>query len=53
VHAGELLGIPASNRPVEAAGIAIYRLRDGKVVEYWGLTDVARILQQIGALPAG
>jgi predicted ester cyclase len=53
VHAGELLGIPASNRPVEAAGIAIYRVRDGKVVEYWGLTDVARILQQIGALPAG
>lgn len=53
VHAGELMGIPASNKPVEAAGIAIHRVRDGKIVEYWGVTDVVRILQQIGALPAG
>jgi predicted ester cyclase len=53
MHAGELLGIPASNKPVEAAGIAIHRVRDRMIVEYWGVTDVARILQQIGALPAG
>lgn len=53
VHTGELLGIPASNQPVEAAGIAIHRVRDGKIIEYWGVTDVARILQQIGALPSG
>jgi predicted ester cyclase len=53
VHAGELLGIPASNQPVEAAGIAIHRVRDGKIIEHWGVTDVARILQQIGALPVG
>lgn len=53
VQAGELLGIPASNQPVEAAGIAIHRVRDGKIIEHWGVTDVARILQQIGALPVG
>lgn len=51
VHTGELMGIPASNRPVEAAGIAIHRVRDGRIVEYWAVTDVVRILQQIGALP--
>jgi steroid delta-isomerase-like uncharacterized protein len=52
VHSGELLGIPASNKQIETDGIAIHRIRDGKIVEYWSVVDVARILQQIGALPA-
>ena len=51
VHAGELLGIPASNRDVETDGIAIHRIRNGKIVEYWSVVDVARVLQQVGALP--
>ncbi len=50
VHAGELLGIPATNKEVETVGIAIHRVRDGKIVEYWSVTDVARVLQQVGAL---
>ena len=51
VHAGELLGIPATNKDIETEGIAIHRVRDGKIVEYWSVTDVARVLQQVGALP--
>ena len=51
VHAGELLGIPATNREVETDGIAVHRIRDGKIVEYWSVVDVARVLQQVGALP--
>jgi predicted ester cyclase len=51
VHAGELLGIPATNREVETDGIAIHRLRDGKIVESWSVTDTARVLMQVGALP--
>jgi len=51
VHAGELLGIAATNKAVETEGIAIHRVRDGKIVEYWSVTDVARVLQQVGALP--
>jgi predicted ester cyclase len=51
VHAGELLGISATNKPVETAGVAIHRVRDGKIVEYWSVTDVARVLMQVGALP--
>jgi predicted ester cyclase len=50
VHEGELLGIPATNREVETDGIAIHRVRDGKIVEYWVVVDVARVLQQVGAL---
>jgi len=51
VHAGELLGIPATNKEVETDGIAIHRIRDGKIVEYWSVTDIARVLQQVGVLP--
>ena len=51
VHVGELLGIPATNNEVETEGIAIHRIREGKIAEYWSVTDVARILQQVGALP--
>jgi steroid delta-isomerase-like uncharacterized protein len=51
VHEGELLGIPATHREVETDGIAIHRIRDGKIVEYWSVVDVARVLQQVGALP--
>jgi hypothetical protein len=30
VHAGELLGIPATNKDVETDGIAIHRVRDAR-----------------------
>jgi predicted ester cyclase len=50
-HAGELLGIPPSHKEIETDGIAIHRVRDGKIVEYWSVVDVANILQQIGVLP--
>lgn len=51
VQAGELLGIPATGNEVETEGLAVHRVRDGKIVEYWAVTDVARVLQQVGALP--
>src|SRR6266480_7929577 len=43
VHAGERLGIPATNKAVESEGIAVHRVRDGKIVEYWSVTDIARV----------
>ena len=51
LHAGPLLGIPPTNRSIETEGIAIHRIRNGRIVEYWSVTDVARVLQQIGAFP--
>ncbi len=51
VHTGELLGIPATGNEVATEGIAIHRVRDGKIVEYWSVSDVARVLQQVGVLP--
>jgi predicted ester cyclase len=51
VHAGELLGIPATIEGVETEGIVSHRVRDGKIVEYWSVSDVARVLQQLGVMP--
>jgi predicted ester cyclase len=51
VHTGELFGIPPTNNEVETEGIAIHRIRDGKIVEYWVVTNVARVLEQMGVLP--
>ena len=51
LHAGELMGIPATNKHVETDGIVIHRVRDGMIVEYWSVVDIAHILQQIGVLP--
>jgi steroid delta-isomerase-like uncharacterized protein len=50
-HEGEFLGMPATNREVETDGFVVHRIRDGKIVEYWSVVDVARVLQQVGALP--
>jgi predicted ester cyclase len=51
VHRGEILGIAATNKEVETDGIAIHRIREGKIVEYWVVVDIARVLQQVGVLP--
>ena len=34
-HTGELFGIPPTGKQFTMAGIAVHRLRDGKIVEHW------------------
>jgi predicted ester cyclase len=53
IHTGDLFGIPATNKSVETEGIAIHRVRNGKIVEYWSVVDFAGILAQLGLLPVG
>ena len=52
-HSGTFRGFVPSNRSVTNTGIAIYELRDGKIVRAWLETDRLGFLQQIGAVPAG
>jgi predicted SnoaL-like aldol condensation-catalyzing enzyme len=44
--------VPATGREVTLAGINIFRVRDGKLVERWGRTDDLGFLQQLGVVPA-
>jgi steroid delta-isomerase-like uncharacterized protein len=46
-HQGELMGIPASGNYVTSSGITIYRLADGKIVEFWWAWDALGMMQQI------
>ncbi|HKQ02266.1 MAG TPA: ester cyclase [Actinomycetes bacterium] len=51
-HQGEIMGIPPTGTAVTLAGINIFRVQDGKLVERWGRTDDLGFLQQLGIVPA-
>jgi len=51
-HQGEVLGVDPTGREVVLAGINIFRVQDGKLVERWGRTDDLGLLQQLGLVPA-
>jgi predicted ester cyclase len=48
-HTGELMGHPPSNKKVTFKVIDIIRLRDGKYIEHWGISNFSDILSQISA----
>jgi predicted ester cyclase len=50
-HAGPFMGIPATRRPVRAAGIRIDRFTAGRLVESWVGLDTLGLLRQLGAVP--
>jgi len=50
-HRGELAGIPATGRSVRWAGIDVYRLDQGKVVEWWRNDDLTGLLHQLSGDP--
>lgn len=50
-HAGEFMGMPASDKTYSISETHIFRLRDGKIVEHWRDADMMGMLQQLGAMP--
>lgn len=50
-HTGDIMGIPATGRPVEMRSIDIWRTADGWLVEHWDELNLVEVFQQIGALP--
>ena len=49
-HSGDSLGFAATNAPVEFTGIAIVRVRDGKIVEAWNNFDFMTLYKQLGTI---
>jgi predicted ester cyclase len=48
---GDLLGIPASGKPVTWDAVDIYRVEDvGKISEEWASDDMAAFASQLGAI---
>lgn len=50
-HEGELLGIPATGKKVSFSMFDRVRVRDGKAVEHWGVSDDLGMLTQLGVVP--
>ena len=52
VHNGAFNGIPATGRSVVVPGVELFRVADGKIVEFWRHDNDLGLLMQIGAVPA-
>jgi len=46
-HSDEWFGIPATGNNVEFKIISIYRIKDNKISEFWGLQDETTLRQQL------
>jgi steroid delta-isomerase-like uncharacterized protein len=47
-HTGDHLGFKATNAPVEFEGVAIVRIKDGKIIEAWNCFDFLKMNRQLG-----
>jgi len=54
VHSAELFGIPATGKPIEWTNASIFRVENGKIVDYTGVWGALEAVQGMGvpiALP--
>ncbi|MEU9132172.1 ester cyclase [Kitasatospora sp. NPDC048540] len=50
-HTGEFMGMPASGKTIEAAGMTMFRFEDGRVKEGWWSWDSVGMMRQMGMMP--
>ena len=50
-HQGEYMGMPASGKRFEVDGFDMVRVRGDQMSEHWGMFDVMKMMQQLGAIP--
>ncbi len=49
-HKGEFMGLAATGKKITSKAVDIYRVVDGKLEEYWNVTDNVNIFERIGAI---
>lgn len=49
-HKGEFMGLAPTGKKITSKAVDIYRIVNGKLAEYWNVTDNVNILKQIGAV---
>lgn len=47
VHKGEFMGIAPTGRTINVGVADQFRIKDGKVVEHWGVLDSGALMQQL------
>lgn len=51
-HEGPVFGLAPTGRKISFDTVDVMRVRDGRIVEHWGVAHLYSLLQQLGALPA-
>jgi C-1 hydroxylase len=49
-HKGEFMGLAPTGKKIASKAVDIYRIVDGKLAEYWNVTDNLNIFRQVGAV---
>lgn len=49
-HTGEFMGLAPTGNKVNSEAVDIYRIVNGKLAEYWNVTNDLKVLKQIGAI---
>jgi len=49
-HKGEFRGLAPTGKKITAIAVDIYRIANGKLVEYWNVTNSLNLFRQIGAI---
>ncbi len=48
---GDFLGMPATGKSATWSEMHIVRVKDGRVVEHWGIVDQVGMMTQLGLMP--
>jgi predicted ester cyclase len=49
-HKGEFMGLSPTGKKITSKAVDIYRIVNGKLAEYWNVTDNVSIFKQVGAI---
>lgn len=48
---GPFMGMPPSGKHARWRSVGFFRVRDGKIIEHWGIPDLLGLLIQLGVIP--
>ncbi|CAN5605806.1 ester cyclase [soil metagenome] len=51
-HTGLFMGMPPTGKQAIVGGMELFRVVNGKIVEFWRKDDDVSLLMQLGAIPA-
>ena len=49
-HQGDFFGLPPTGKKIAVMQMQIERIKNGKIVEHWRLTDDLALLRQLGQI---
>lgn len=50
-HTGDLMGLPTTNKRLEASLMLIFQVVDGKIIEHWSNGNIMSELHRLGIVP--